>query len=117
MADARQNEIKVSITVVATKTFTAGRRMLGMDEDILRNAGKRKSKNLAQCGSGIFNRALRKACRWLARRGWNRDQLDNRTLEFRGLWRHVGSCDAVVPAKLVLIHETPGVPQRERQSR
>ena len=34
MADARQNEMKVSITVVATKTFTAGRRMFGMDEDI-----------------------------------------------------------------------------------
>jgi hypothetical protein len=25
MADARQNEMKVNITVVATKTFTAGR--------------------------------------------------------------------------------------------
>jgi hypothetical protein len=40
--------MKVSITVVATNTFTAGRRMLGMDEDIYENAGMRKSKNLAQ---------------------------------------------------------------------
>ena len=34
MAAARQNEMKVNITVVATKTFTAGRRTLGTDEDI-----------------------------------------------------------------------------------
>jgi hypothetical protein len=40
MADARQKEMKVSITVVATNTFTAGRRMLGMDEDIYQKCRK-----------------------------------------------------------------------------
>lgn len=34
MAAARQKEMKVSITVVATNTLTAGRLTLGMDEDI-----------------------------------------------------------------------------------
>ena len=48
MAAARQNEMKVSITVVATNTFTAGRRTFGMDEDIKKNAEQRKSMNLAQ---------------------------------------------------------------------
>jgi hypothetical protein len=59
MAAARQNEMKVSITVVATNTFTAGRRMLGMDEDIYRNARERKTKNLAQWGRGICDQTAR----------------------------------------------------------
>jgi hypothetical protein len=55
--------MKVSITVVATKTFTAGRRMFGTDEDIYKNAGKRKSTNLAQSKSGFCDRKR-------ARYGW-----------------------------------------------
>lgn len=34
MADARQKEMNVSITVVATNTFTAGRFRLSMGDDI-----------------------------------------------------------------------------------
>jgi hypothetical protein len=51
--------MKVSITVVATNTLTAGRRMLGTDEDIKKNAGKCKSTNLAQPGSRICDRTGR----------------------------------------------------------
>ena len=56
MADARQKEMNVSITVVATKTLTAGRETFCVGDDMPVGWNKRKPKNLThwprayQCG-------------------------------------------------------------------
>ena len=54
MAAARQNEIKVSITVVATKTFTAGRLELSKEVDMQRVPQQAGRGNLTKIAHGML---------------------------------------------------------------
>ena len=84
MADARQKEMNVSITVVATNTVTAGR--------------------FRSCGIVDIQKSSQIDVEFSTSRQFHeRPLLVSRS--------QVGMCDAIVPAELVFIHEAPCVSQ------
>lgn len=100
MAAARQYEIKVSITVVATKTLMAGRCRFSAVVDIgvfevplLRVGGEQHSAREYQCTA--FTSGL--------------SQMGQSAAVWRTLlsFRQVRSADAVVPAERIDVHKGP----------
>ena len=110
MADARQKEMKVSITVVATKTFMAGLEP-STDVAMLQRNVDSQIRISIEDSTGKVDREDP---------GESRVNVPESLRQARSsvwlmlLWCKIRMCDAVVPAERVFVEENPDVSHAER---
>ena len=121
MAEARQKEMKVNITVVATKTFIAGLEP-STDVAMLQKSARLQIGISLEDSTGKAASSVAEASVRDDAKSWSSIMPKLVSQRF-GVVRlmllrsEVGMGDAVMPAERVFVEENPNIPHAERYSR